>query len=95
MTVGLLRREDILCRYGGEEFVILLPQTGLEAATYAAERIRRSVDGLRIDGSSVSGSVSVGVAERSPGKGDFKALFTAADQALHRAKQAGRNRVAT
>jgi diguanylate cyclase (GGDEF)-like protein len=95
MTVGLLRREDILCRYGGEEFVILLPQTGLEAATYAAERIRRSVDGLRIEGSSVSGSVSVGVAEKSPGQGDFKALFTAADQALHRAKQAGRNRVAT
>jgi len=95
MTGGLLRREDILCRYGGEEFVILLPQTGLEAATYAAERIRRSVDGLRIEGSSVSGSVSVGVAEKSAGQDDFKALFTAADQALYRAKQAGRNRVAT
>ncbi len=95
MTTGLLRREDVLCRYGGEEFVILLPQTELEAATYAAERIRRAVDGLRVEGSSVSGTVSVGVAEKVPAHVDFKALLTAADQALYRAKAAGRNRVST
>lgn len=95
MTVGLLRREDVLCRYGGEEFVVLLPQTELEAATYAGDRIRRSVEGLRVEGSSVSGTVSIGVAEKSQAHADFKAMLSAADQALYRAKAAGRNRVST
>lgn len=95
MTTGLLRREDILCRYGGEEFVVLLPQTELEAATFAADRIRRAVDGLRVEGSSVSGTVSVGVAEKIAGQADFKALLAAADQALYRAKANGRNRTST
>lgn len=95
MTTGLLRREDILCRYGGEEFVILLPQTDLEAAMYAADRIRRAVEGLRIEDSSVSGTVSVGVAEKTPAQADLKTLLAAADEALYRAKAEGRNRVST
>ena len=60
-----------------------------------ADRIRRAVDGLRVEGSSVSGTVSVGVAEKIAGQADFKALLAAADQALYRAKANGRNRTST
>jgi GGDEF domain-containing protein len=48
LSRGLLRREDLFCRYGGEEFIALLPQTPLPAAVQVADRIRRSVDGMRI-----------------------------------------------
>ena len=95
ITRDALRREDVLCRHGGEEIVVLLPQTGLEAAALAAERIRRTVEAFRADGTSASSSVSIGVAAKTSRYPDFKAMLAAADQALYRAKASGRNRVET
>ncbi len=92
---GLLRREDLLCRYGGEEFIALLPQTSLEQAMQAAERIRRSVEGMRIshNGTDIAVTVSIGVATWNETVTDLKTMIAAADRALYRAKAAGRNRV--
>jgi diguanylate cyclase (GGDEF)-like protein len=92
---GLLRREDLLCRYGGEEFIALLPQTPLHAAAQVAERIRRSVEGMRIahNGRDIAVTVSIGAATWNETVTDLKSMIAAADRALYRAKAAGRNRV--
>lgn len=92
---GLFRREDLLCRYGGEEFVALLPQTPIEPAVQAAERVRRAVAGMRMThrGSAITATVSIGVATRGPASGDLKSLIAAADRALYRAKAGDRNRI--
>ena len=94
LTGRLLRREDVLCRYGGEEFVVLLPQTTLEAAVQAAERIRRATEGHRVDhgGTAIALTVSIGVASRGSTHTNLKAVIASADRALYRAKAAGRNR---
>lgn len=89
---------DLACRYGGEEFAVLLPETGASDALLVAERLRRHVESLAIPHpSSPVGpvvTVSVGVATR-PAEGDAgpNELIAAADAALYRAKEAGRNRV--
>jgi diguanylate cyclase (GGDEF)-like protein len=95
MARGLLRREDLLCRFRDDEFVILLPQTPFEAGLQAAERIRRATEGLRVlrRGTEVGTTVSIGVAARTAARLDLKAVMAAAERALHRAKAAGRNRV--
>jgi len=94
---GLLRREDLLCRFGGEEFLILLPQTGLDAALAAAERLRLAAEALRLPeiDAALAVTVSIGVATRDETTPDLKALVAAADRALYRAKANGRNRVET
>ena len=92
---GLLRREDLLCRYGGEEFIALLPQTSLEQAMQAAERIRRSVEGMSIahNGTDIAVTVSIRVAAWNETVTDLKTMIATADRALYRAKDTGRNRV--
>lgn len=97
LTGNLLRREDLLCRYGGEEFVVLLPQTRLDAALQAAERIRRMIEGHRLahGTAAVAVTVSIGVAARGGEYKTLKAMIAAADRALYRAKAAGRNRTMT
>jgi diguanylate cyclase (GGDEF)-like protein len=92
---GLFRREDLLCRFGGEEFIALLPQTAIEPAVLAAERVRRAVEGLRVthNGVDIAATVSIGVATRGPTVPDLKSAIAAADRALYRAKSAGRNRI--
>ncbi len=88
------RTVDIPCRYGGEEFAVILPNTPQDKATAAAERLRRAVAALDIEGLEVT--VSIGVAARPPHMTDSRdTLVKAADQALYAAKQAGRNRVET
>jgi diguanylate cyclase (GGDEF)-like protein len=92
----MLRLPDILARFGGEEFVILLPETGLKEACQVAERIRREVE-KRLDKALPPYTVSLGVAVANAGHGDFsdlQALLAHADAALYKAKQGGRNRVA-
>ena len=88
---GVLRRPVILGRYGGEEFLVLLPDTGREDALLAAERIRQcntSETGLPVC------TVSVGVAcLGDPQTDSLTALIGRADAGLYRAKQMGRNRV--
>ena len=91
-----LRGSDIVCRLGGDEFLIICPGTALDGAMRLAETMRRSIANLRvpIGDEAWIGSISVGVAERAPEMPDFDALIKAADQGLYVAKDKGRNNVA-
>jgi diguanylate cyclase (GGDEF)-like protein len=86
---------DTICRYGGEEFVILLPFTDLRGATAKAEQIRRAVaiQNVRWGGHSLRFKISLGVAELTNSAWDIETLVAAADQALYQAKRMGRDRV--
>lgn len=89
---------DIVARFGGEEFVIVLPETDSPSALRMADSLRREVQAMQvaIDGDStlISVTVSIGVATLQPGLDpDFEALVNRADKALYRAKSAGRNAV--
>lgn len=89
-----LRDLDLPCRYGGEEFLVILPETGLEGAHKIAERLRTIVENTEVDGLSVT--ISLGVASCNKGKLDDGAKFTEiADQALYEAKRNGRNQTVT
>jgi len=93
---GIIRGGDLLCRLGGEEFVIVMPNVGLEAAGRIAERARLAIQeqpiALNKGGAVVSITVSIGLAERGP-SGDADSLYRRADRALYRSKTDGRNRV--
>ncbi|MGM0556463.1 MAG: diguanylate cyclase, partial [Myxococcota bacterium] len=91
-----LREGDILGRYGGEEFVAVLPQTSLrKAAENVAGRLRESVDDTEVDTRSgmIHVTISIGVVQLSPADRDIDALINRADEALYQAKDAGRNAV--
>jgi diguanylate cyclase (GGDEF)-like protein len=91
-----LRLADLACRYGGDEFCILLPETDGIGARTIAERIRVAVGDLVIDseGTPVRTTASIGLAVHPlHDGGELKALLRAADQALYRAKRLGRDRV--
>ncbi len=93
-----LRETDLLGRYGGEEFVILLPETGLTRAKTVAERLRESIAEitLTVEGDTLNMTMSIGVtAWPDCGKDDVGSIINKADTALYRAKHEGRNRVAT
>lgn len=89
------RSADTPGRLGGEEFALLLPETGAAAATALAERLRRDVAALSIahNGTALRCTCSFGVAERDAAVLNLDALLSAADEALYRAKAAGRDRV--
>jgi diguanylate cyclase (GGDEF)-like protein len=89
------RTQDLVCRYGGEEFVVICPDTDLKSAVQCGERLRQKVSELTHPGrgESFSLTVSVGVAERRPDMGSVDALLARADACLYAAKEAGRNRV--
>lgn len=89
------RASDVVCRYGGEEFCILLPETNEENAALWADRTRQRIAALRVmhDGKSLAVSASLGVAERLADTATPQALVDAADQALLVAKRSGRDRV--
>lgn len=88
---------DRVCRYGGEEFLVLLAETGAAAAAAAAERLRRRVAELRVetDSGEAAVTISLGVAgfQGEPGT-TLEQLISRADDAMYAAKAAGRNRVA-
>jgi diguanylate cyclase (GGDEF)-like protein len=90
-----IRAVDVLGRYGGEEFALGLVQTDGRRGYEVAERLRRRVEGTNFDrnGESIAVSVSVGMAVLSERREDLPTLIEQADQALYRAKEAGRNRV--
>ncbi|MFC0267295.1 GGDEF domain-containing protein [Kushneria aurantia] len=92
---SLVRDTDIAARWGGEEFLIVLPATDIEAALQLAERLRRHIDdtSFMCDGQRIDITVSLGVAQCVPGDRDFEAAILRADRALYRAKHEGRNRV--
>jgi len=94
-SLASLRKVDIMGRYGGEEFVVMLPETNLTSACVMAERLRSQVASMRVgsDRGVVSITISIGVAGFD-GKTeiDLDTLLNRADQALYRAKGSGRNR---
>lgn len=91
---GMARQGDLVARWGGEEFLLLLPHTDLEGGATAAERLRRAVahDTWAHVAPPVPVTVSLGLTAYRPGE-TLAALTARADEALYRAKQAGRNRV--
>jgi diguanylate cyclase (GGDEF)-like protein len=89
----LLREQDIAGRFGGEEFIILLPETGIDGAVVLAERIRKSIEVSEIlfEKKSIKTTISIGIAEfnnEKPGE-----LVNNADKELYKAKNSGKNRV--
>jgi len=87
-----LRAADVAARYGGEEFAVLLPQTNAEEAEVIAERLRQKIEEAAFPNRQVT--VSIGIASCNPSpQGSIRDLISAADKALYRAKQNGRNNV--
>ena len=91
------RREDSVCRIGGEEFLVICPNTDLKSAMLSAERLRASLGAKRmtIGQTEKALTVSIGVATRESGTVDMDVLVSLADQALYAAKAAGRNQTCT
>jgi diguanylate cyclase (GGDEF)-like protein len=93
---GLVRDSDIVGRYGGEEFAVLLPETKLEIAAAIAERVRKAIEGdaARTEESGdVNYTLSIGVSAFTRDVRTVGAVFEAADKGLYEAKATGRNRV--
>jgi diguanylate cyclase (GGDEF)-like protein/PAS domain S-box-containing protein len=90
-----MRSTDFCGRLGGEEFACLLAETGLQEAAGVAERLRQEIEGLvlSIDGNDIRFTVSIGVAEANAGDATLDFILKRADDALYKAKRAGRNRV--
>jgi diguanylate cyclase (GGDEF)-like protein len=90
-----IRDFDILGRYGGEEFAILLPETNLSAGQMVAERLRKEVATAPIDTDreALRITISLGVAKASNETSNLSVLLDHADTAMYAAKQSGRNRV--
>jgi two-component system, cell cycle response regulator len=87
------RREDSVCRIGGEEFLVICPNTDPKSAIVSAERLRANLSAkpIAIEQTEKTLTVSIGVATRGPDTADMDALVSAADRALYAAKGAGRN----
>lgn len=91
-----VRQEDVLARWGGEEFIVFLPETSVDAATRLAERLRAAVAAQRIpyeDGAVSTVTASFGVAQKNAQHPTLDALIASADACLYQSKEQGRNRV--
>jgi diguanylate cyclase (GGDEF)-like protein len=89
-----LRKVDFVCRFGGEEFAIILPASNLESATSVAEKLRRAFHSHEFSGIPRPVTISIGVASFPENGTQRDTLVHAADKALYQAKQDGRDRVA-
>jgi diguanylate cyclase (GGDEF)-like protein len=89
------RKSDVVARFGGEEFLLLLPETDLDEAQNVAERMRRMVETreFSIASRAINTTISIGVAQANPYMETLFDLIKMTDQALYAAKNAGRNRV--
>ncbi|AFG37366.1 GGDEF domain-containing protein [Spirochaeta africana] len=93
---SIVRHEDLVGRYGGEEFLVILPETTASSAWTIAERIRIAISKLRFDELHKHGiTISIGLATFPDCGTDSESLLKAADAALYEAKRAGRNQVVT
>jgi two-component system cell cycle response regulator len=92
-----IRGIDLACRYGGEEFVVVMPETDAAFAYAVAERLRKSIETTPVDISHPPGklsiTISIGIASSEGASDTSEALLRRADQALYSAKRNGRNRV--
>lgn len=102
LLLNAVRGSDIVARYGGEELIVIAPSTTLEQAVELADRLRRHVEkedlgfgGEAGDKPELQVTVSVGVAQFQSDETEWSEIVVRADQALKRAKKAGRNRVAS
>ena len=91
ILTSVVRSSDLVCRYGGEEFLIILPEAPVEAATAAAERLRAKIDSPGF--ARVPVTASFGVSSIRNGASTFAALINQADEAMYASKENGRNRV--
>jgi len=89
----VLRGSDLKCRYGGEEFLVLLPETPLHGARRVADTLRREIAERPVpwSGEALTITASFGLAQTLPGEVNVQAVIARADQALYRAKDDGRN----
>jgi diguanylate cyclase (GGDEF)-like protein len=102
-TVGaimkdLFRETDAFARFGGEEFIAILPETNMRGAVTLAEKLRVTLEQTAIelpDGTMLHKTVSIGVAEATPNDNDFSNIIIRSDEALYKAKTSGRNRTCT
>jgi len=90
-----LRGSDFAGRFGGEEFLILLPETDLEGAEQVAEKIRATIEEISVTGIELNLTASLGIAQLLEHAGSANGLVREADHALYAAKTAGRNRTIT
>ncbi|MCP2083534.1 UNVERIFIED_ORG: diguanylate cyclase (GGDEF)-like protein [Methylorubrum zatmanii] len=92
---GVMRKDDLVARWGGEEFLVVLDQADATAAATVAERLRKSAAGqpFTVNGAAVTVTASIGVAVVAAGEERIDAALSRADAALYAAKRAGRNRV--
>jgi two-component system cell cycle response regulator len=92
-----IRNIDLACRYGGEEFVIVMPETDIAVATMVAERLRRRIASepfaIAQGARDLEVTISIGIAARAGASDNAAAILKRADTALYRAKRDGRNRV--
>ncbi len=90
-----LRASDMIARFGGEEFVVLLPETALEGAAAVAERVRAAIAArpIALAGRAFAVSASIGVAQCRDDEASVERTLVRADEALYRAKTSGRDRV--
>lgn len=95
ITSQLVRETDFAGRYGGEEFVVLLPGTTLDGAAQFAERLRSTIERQQLDyqGSPLTFTISLGVATLADDMAGYQALLERADKALYQSKEGGRNQV--
>jgi diguanylate cyclase (GGDEF)-like protein len=91
-----VREVDLIGRYGGEELLILLPETNRETAMQVAERLRSSIEEapIKVSNGEIDLTVSIGVAAKDEFTTDLETLIARADQAMYIAKHKGRNCVA-
>jgi len=90
-----IRQSDIACRYGGEEFMIILPETDITDARQKAEVFRQGINDLEIeyDGHKFNIAISIGIAIYPDHGVDYDQILSMADEALYSAKKSGRNKV--
>lgn len=95
-TKNLLREEDVLARIGGEEYLVLLPNTSAKSAGFIAEKIRSFMDKQAIKGDwagEILPKLSLGISSYEKGDFDFNQIYGRADKALYQAKLSGRNKI--
>ena len=89
------RKTDLLYRYGGEELVMIMPETNIEGALIPVQRLRRMVEEYDFDYNGVKAkvTVSIGLTMNYQNLNNAAEILKSADEALYRAKESGRNRV--